>query len=257
VLRLNTEQQQPIHIHSAMAVQNFFDHYHYNDRYVNRETPVATLRQYTADLVDNFILTANQKEEKDLAYSAMDFTYRLHSTLRLRSKDQVARALELGIACHYLSPRVFEAWDDCLRHTAAQEKARSEMAREPVLVRPTQELYVSPRKRPEKVELGTPGDCTGPCDRGLLFPRPTDLASTINCNIIFLTVMVQAGILVHEDKEDIKAARTNTKRVLALLDRIEDHVAGGRYRTLNNLRDVFLYHLECTRNNAAVELLSQ
>jgi hypothetical protein len=239
-----------------MAVQNFFDHYHYNDRYVNRDTPLDTLRQYTADLVANFILTANQKEEKDLAYSAMDFTHRLHSTLRKRSKEQVARALKLGIACHYLSPRVLEAWDDCLHHTAAQERARAEMAREPFLVRPTQELYVSPRKRPEKVELGTPGDCTGPCDRGLLFPRPTDLASTINCNAIFLAVMVQAGILAHEDKEEIMSCRTNTTRVLALLDRIQNHVAGGRYRTLSNLRDVLVYHLEGTRNMAAVELMS-
>jgi hypothetical protein len=143
-------------------------------------------------------------------------------------------------------------------HTAAQERAKTEMARDPYPVRPTQELYVPPpRKRPEKVELGTPGDCTGPCNRGLLFPQPTELSSMINCDIFFLTVMVQAGILVNKDKEEINAIRTNIKRVLYLLDSIEYHVAAGRYRTLNNLRDVFLYHLAGTCNNAAVELMTQ
>jgi hypothetical protein len=106
-----------------MAVQNFYDHYHYDDRYVNRGVNTETLRAYTADLVDNLVLTADEKEEVDLAFGVMNYTHRLNTMLRRRGKDQVALALELGVRRHYLGPGVIDAWEDCLHHTATQEKA--------------------------------------------------------------------------------------------------------------------------------------
>jgi hypothetical protein len=67
--------------------------------------------------------------------------------------------------------------------------------------------------------------------------------------------MVQARVISTEDKEDIMACHTPTKRALALVDCIETHVASGRYRSLDNLRDVLCYHLECLCHSATVEII--
>jgi hypothetical protein len=142
-----------------------------------------------------------------------------------------------------------------VHNTATQNASMAEVSRDPVLRLPTQPLTVTPRKRQEKVDMGKPGDCTGPSDQDRLFPRLSDAALTINCSPIFLLVMIQSLIITAEDKDAIMACRTSIKRAVTFLECIETHVASGRYRSIDNLRDVLCYHLEVLCHSATVDVI--
>jgi hypothetical protein len=141
------------------------------------------LRNYTGCLVRDHILTRSQAEHMDVAVGVMDFTHKLHDYMRRRSGDQVVQSLWLGVVCRYLDPDVYGAWVDCVEDVTAQQKAKDDLMADPdpdlgfeqhvVWSSAEGKLTTCLGPKPvskEKVIRGRPGDCTGPEDRGRLFP---------------------------------------------------------------------------------------
>jgi hypothetical protein len=82
---------------------------------------------------------------------------------------------------------------------------------------------------------------TGPRDVPLLFGDES-IGKWITVNDFMLADMLRAGLILREDREDIKAIATNHARVQHLLDVIKRRVSEGCFASVSTVR-AYLYGL--------------